>query len=338
VRDHQRRGPYDGGLHPLRNSHDEEQPMCVEGLLGRGHNALLASQYKAGKTTLLMNLARSLTDGLPFLGLYDTGLQGRVGYLNYELTDADAKRWLRDLKLEHPERAFVVGLRGQPNPLASERGRDWLVDALTEHGVGFLMVDTFRASFVGFGDSHNDNARLAIYTAMLDSVKLRAGVQEAVLSHHFGRKEHEQGEEHGQGAVELDNWADMRWLLTKNKEGQRFLSVSGRGDGLEESQLDYDPITRRLSVGEPGVSRSDASKTNAESQILLAVNTAKGIGTRDLKDRVRKAGGISTEDYEAARKALLNSGRVRTAPGPKNSKLHFLPRDLPAQTRIGEER
>lgn len=304
----------------------------VEQLAEHGHNVLLAAQFKAGKTTLLLNLVRAMVDDVPFLGRFNCQLEGRACYLNCELTEADAQRWIKDLQFANPERALLVGLRGQPNPLASVQGQRWLVDFLKRHNVSTLIVDTFRASY--FGDSHNDNAQVARYTALLDSVKAEANVSMLVLSHHFGRKEHEPGQEHGQGAVELDNWADMRWLLTLGGDS-RFLAATGRTDGIPESRLNFDRATRRLVLDESsfGLGREHARKHSAEEAILNVVRANPGVTARELRTKARGKG-VSTEACDQALKALVAGRTIVTHPGPNNSKQHYLLEDAPGQTTL----
>lgn len=52
-----------------------------------GANTLLAAQYKAGKTTLMNNLAKSIADASPFLDCFDVCAGGRsVAMWNYEVS------------------------------------------------------------------------------------------------------------------------------------------------------------------------------------------------------------------------------------------------------------
>jgi hypothetical protein len=295
----------------------------VEELAERGHNVLLAAQYKAGKTTLALNLARALVDGRPFLGRFRTGLQGTFVWLNYELTELDAQAWLSQMQFLHPERAVVLGLRGRPNLLGSPHGVAWLVELLQEVGAGSLLIDTFRASFSG--DSSNDNVQVGRYTALLDEIKQRSGVSDLLLTHHFGRKEHQPGAEHGLGAVELDGWADSRWLLTLDGQ-DRFLRVDGRVGGLEESRLRYDPTHRTLTLPDAavGVSRSESKEERAEQAVLLAVRVQPGVGAQELVRRARSRGGGATKDVEHAVKRLVGDGRVVVKQVPGNAKPHYL--------------
>lgn len=307
-----------------------EVAWAVEELAGRDHNVLLAAQYKAGKTTLILNLVRAMVDGEPFLGRFETHLAGQVCVLNYELTDQDAQAWITDIGFRRPERALLVGLRGQPNPLATPEGQQWLADLLVENEVELLIVDTFRAAYTG--ESHNDNAQVARFTRLLDELKARAGVPGLVMSHHFGRKLHEEGHEHGQGAVELDNWADMRWLLTVAPDLSRYLRVDGRGPGLDESQLSFEESSRTLRLPESkvGVDRAAARESDAEATVLLTVRLHPGVNSRELAERAKGNKG----DLSKALLKLCHEGRIVVVEGPNRSKLHYLPDDVPAQTSL----
>jgi AAA domain/Bifunctional DNA primase/polymerase, N-terminal/Primase C terminal 1 (PriCT-1) len=140
---------------------EPEQRWSVDQLASHGDNVLLAAQYKAGKTTLLLSLLRALADGEPFLGRFDAGTGVPVAWLNYELTDATARRWLTDIGFQHPERVVLVGLRGHRNPLASRDGQAWLVRLLAERGVQYVAVDTFRAAYTGTDHNASTPSRLA---------------------------------------------------------------------------------------------------------------------------------------------------------------------------------
>lgn len=306
---------------------DSEVAWSVERLAEHGHNILFAAEYKAGKTTVGLNLAKALIGGEPFLGQFDARLEGRFVWLNYELTRNDARDWIRRQGLD-TDRLVVVGLRGRPNPFRTAEGVDWLAGMLEMVEAGFLFVDTFRASFNG--DNSNDNAQVARFTSLLDEVKHRADVPGLLLTHHFGRKEHESGREHGLGAVELDSWADTRWLLTREGD-DRFLKVEGRVDGLEESRLDWDSEARAYRLPEERLDRHAAKSSNLRSDVLLAVNSEPGVNTRGVEARVsgRK------EDVGAALRRLVADGRVVAVRGPNNSKRHFLPKDAPRQTDLG---
>jgi hypothetical protein len=129
----------------------------VEGLHERGTNTLVVAQYKTGKTVLALNLLKRLVDNEDFLG-FKTLLpddERRVAWWNYELTADQARRWVRELGVEHPERIAHLPLRGYPMPLAAEQIVDWTVAWLRARDVKVWVVDPFAEAFDG---DENDNS------------------------------------------------------------------------------------------------------------------------------------------------------------------------------------
>lgn len=92
-----------------------EQKYTIDQLHTTGGNTLLVASYKTGKTILLLNLARALADGTPFLGDYDVAkIDGRVAISNYELNRAMIHEWVEDHGVEHPERlVYPLNMRGR---------------------------------------------------------------------------------------------------------------------------------------------------------------------------------------------------------------------------------
>jgi hypothetical protein len=311
-----------------------EEEFLVDQVLGAEHNALLAAQYKAGKTTLLLNLLKSLTDEEQFLGHFNTHLAaGRVIWFNYELTEEQARRWAADMGIARADRAAYVGLRGLPNPLASDAGREWIVDFLRKHEAAVWFIDTFRASF--FGENLNDMADVARYTSLIDRIKHEAGVSESILTHHFGRKQHDNGAEHGLGSVELDAWTDMRWLLVRDKE-TRYFSVEGRSVGLAESAMSYDDTTRELKIDGIGDGREqkkermkeegsvayvrEARKRGQHERLLQYIESNPGSSTNKISTQVKGNKGTN----EGILKELLNEDKIRFEIGARQAKCWYI--------------
>ena len=77
---------------------DPPLTYTVDELHPRGGNTLLGAQFKAGKTTMLANLLRSLTDERVFLGNHATRrAPGRVAFWNYEVDGRQFRQWLRTI-------------------------------------------------------------------------------------------------------------------------------------------------------------------------------------------------------------------------------------------------
>jgi hypothetical protein len=127
---------------------------------------VLAAEYKAGKTTVMGNLIRSLADGDPFLGrdaVHPTN--GCVVLLDFEMNPAHLDAWLRSQHIQHDDRVRVLPMRGRAgdfdilNPVT----RAAWAEQLRECHASYLIWDCFRPLL---GD--------------LQRVRFKAGVEIAV--------------------------------------------------------------------------------------------------------------------------------------------------------------
>lgn len=251
-----------------------------------GYNSTLTARYKTGKTTLGANLTRSLADNEPFLDLYDIEpLAGRIGLVNYELDADEMLDWLRDVGIRKLDRIAILNLRGRAFSLTHEQNRAEFVRWLRDMEVEVLSLDPHRRAFAGFG-KENDNDDVNRFTETLDEIKAEANVRDLFLYVHTGRATAEEGDEHARGATALDDWADQRLILTKDKEGRRFLYSEGRLPDVPEFQLVYDPATRRLAA-EAGNRRS-AARDELFQRIVMVVQGAGagGLTTTEVKEKV----------------------------------------------------
>ncbi|HET8581750.1 MAG TPA: AAA family ATPase [Jatrophihabitans sp.] len=268
---------------------DEPVTYRVADLVPTGANVLLTAQYKTGKTTLVNNLARSLVDGVPFLGRYDvTGLDGRVALFNYEVDGRQYRRWLRDVGIVNTDAVAVLNLRGYRLPLLVPHVEQWVVDWLAAADARVWIVDPFARAFVGSGDE-NSNTEVGPWLDTLDVIKRRAGVSELVLPAHTGRAEHEPGSERARGATRLNDWADVEMVLTKARSGARFLRAEGR-DVLEaEQELAFDGTTRHITA--TGKSRREASDETIRAAILATLADHPGVNRDGLIENVGERAG-----------------------------------------------
>jgi hypothetical protein len=79
--------PFDAGLLEDILARPPEPPFRIEGLLPSEAGMLVVAQRKTGKTTLMLNLARSLLTGQGFLGRFEVRrLCGNIAILNFEVS------------------------------------------------------------------------------------------------------------------------------------------------------------------------------------------------------------------------------------------------------------
>jgi hypothetical protein len=304
----------------------EEPAELIERLHRRGYNTTITAAYKTGKTTLGGNLLRSLADGVPFLGRFPVlPPVGRVGLLNYELTDNDMLGWLDDQGIESADRIAILNLRGKPFSLAHEQGRDELVAWCREMAVEVLFLDPHRRAFAGFGEE-NSNDHVNLFAAALDEVKARAGVPDLFLFVHTGRDNGTPGAERARGATALDDWADQRWVLTKGENGVRFFhATSGRMPDVEEFALNYDPTTRHLTAGTGN--RSNQKHEQFRKGVLAALDAAGSDGANTAKLEAV----LESRKGELAKvlHAMHGRGEIVMELGPRNEKRYWLPSHAP---------
>ena len=284
----------------------EDVKWTIKDVFPTGANVTLTAQYKAGKTTLINSLARSLADGTQFLNYFaQPEHKGRVVIFNYEVSENQYRRWMNDVSIENSDKITLVHLRGKRLPLIVQRVEDLVVSILKDLDAQTWILDPFARAFTGCGDE-NSNSDVGVFLDTLDVIKDRAGVSNLVLPIHTGRAQ-ENGVDRARGATRLDDWADVRWLLKKTQDG-RFFSADGRDVLQEEQQLTFDEATRSLTLG--GADSYTAKKRNNEDIWLDAVLANPGLSTSDLSNLLGKR--VDDKGMKMARKSLLANHKVKT--------------------------
>lgn len=284
----------------------EEVKWTIKDVFPTGANVTLTAQYKAGKTTLINSLARSLADGTQFLNYFgQPDHKGRVVIFNYEVSENQYRRWMNDVAIENSDKITLVHLRGKRLPLIVQRVEDLVVSILKDLDAQTWILDPFARAFTGCGDE-NSNSDVGVFLDTLDVIKDRAGVSNLVLPVHTGRAQ-ENGVDRARGATRLDDWADVRWLLKKTNEG-RFFSADGRDVLQEEQQLTFDETTRSLTLG--GVDSRMAKKRGLEDMWIDAVTANPGLNTSQLAEILGKR--YDDKGLKAGREAALRHHKVKT--------------------------
>lgn len=326
-----------GTLAEMLAKPQEPLQYTIKELHPRGGNGLIAAQYKVGKTTLILNLARSWADDEPFLDEFEMSTDGgNLAIFNYELTEQQFLDYARPLGLRHPERISVLHLRGKRFDLRSPRAFDWAADWLAERDCTGLILDPFGAAARLRNENDNSEARMWLLDCV-DPLKEASGVVDLWLPAHTGRGEAEEGGEHVRGASSVDDWADVRWLYTKQfevkedgrKYGQRYLRADGRGVSVSERQIGFDRDDNSLHVGAL-VGRAQGRSEGLVSNVVALVEAEPGINSGELRKRLP---GDTKYKNEAIQKAV-DQELIRVEPGKNNSKHHYPVELKPGQTRI----
>ncbi len=281
--------PFDAGLLTELMERPEQLSWRIEGVHAADGVLLVVAHRKAGKTTLLLNLARSYLTGERFLGEFDvTPIEGRVALLNYEVSSPQITRWASQAGVP-ADRLFVVNLRGRLNPLASESEVQRLRELLQQKQVEVLMVDPFARAFAGVGENSNDSTQVNAFTGLLDRLAYDAGCSEIVLTNHTGWNT-----DRGRNSTALEDWPDAILTMIKDKSNEsRFLSAIGRDVDVEQDLLEYDPGTRLLRLTGAGgikVAKMAANQEALIEEIVKIVAREPGVDNTDLGAALKLAG------------------------------------------------
>ncbi|MFC7448672.1 AAA family ATPase [Rhodococcus daqingensis] len=300
---------------------DEDTKYRVDELFPVGGRIMLSAQFKAGKTTLVGNLIRSLVDGDPFLGKFATEPVGQVTLLDNELDQRTLRGWLRDQGIENVQAVKVLSMRGRVgsfNILDSDVRARW---AEVLAGTNFLVLDVLRPVLDAIGlDENRDAGRFLV---AFDSLLAEAGIDEAAVIHHMGHSG-----ERARGDSRLQDWPDALWRLVRQNDepnSARYFSAFGRDVDVAEGQLTYDVRNRNLTYATG--SRKEAVDTVAEAaalpDILEFVGRNPYSSGRDIIAAVTKQG-HPQKVARAALKGAASGGHVATCPGPRGATLHTL--------------
>jgi len=297
---------------------------AVEGIAAVGQNVTITGQYKAGKTLLGVNLIRCLVDNEPFLGEFKTegngaGSNGSVGFWSLEMSMSDLDGYIDPIGLGNADRLVVLSGRGYGVNILTDVGKQWTVNWLQDGSVKTWVVDSHARMCRMAGVDENDNGAVLNLLHRLDEIKELAGVGELFYLVHTGRGEQQEGRERARGATVIDDWADARWVLTR-QDKVRFLAVEGRSvQDMTARSLVFNEGTKRMTLGKHNPAEA---KTSGLTDLLISlVMDHDGITWKSLTRLVReRAGSASERRIEEARDEALLRGRIREKSGVNRSK------------------
>lgn len=303
------------------NLNEPAPPYVIKGLQMVGHNALLVAKHKLGKTTLTLNLAKSLCTGDPFLGHFDVSFEeGNIAVWNYELMREQWNDWVRQMDFP-TDRLVAAHFRGKGIvPLWNKETQKYVADWLLGNNIKYWIIDPTMKAWTGLLQSEGDNVGAGKFLDAIDDIKEQANVPSALLSHHTGRGE--EAQERARGATRLDDWRDVGWVMSGIRDHIDF-AADGRGVELDKIRITYNEKDKRSfstdarasdeaekSSGAHGAIKALAELEDAEVPLeerKTSAVMAKMTGSQDArKDGIQQAinnGWIKRE--EGARKALL---------------------------------
>jgi hypothetical protein len=300
---------------------DDPVSYRVDQLWPTGGRVLLAAQYKAGKTTLVGNLVRSLADATPFLGTFPITRQARrVLLLDNELAPNMVRAWLRQQDIHRDDGYAVLAMRGHLSTfdiLDGQTRAEW-ARKFRDAGIDVFVLDCLRPLMDALGlDENRDAGR--ILTA-IDELLGLAGIPEAVVVHHMGHTA-----ERSRGDSRLRDWPDVEWrLLREDPEdpaSPRYFTAFGRDVDIPESSITYDISARRLTMATG--SRKDAAAHKTLPAVLDLLAEQDGLSGRQIEEALM-ADGHRQKTIRAAISVGVNTDKILTYMGPRRATIHSL--------------
>lgn len=158
-------------------------PELIRGILREGHKMLISGPSKAGKSFLLIELAISIAEGLPWLGM--DCRKGRVLYVNLELDAASCKHRFRDVAAElgvtHAPNVDMWNLRGAAVPLDKLAPR--LISRSRNRGYIAVIIDPIYKVITG---DENSADQMAKFCNQFDLICKELGCA-AIYCHHHSK-------------------------------------------------------------------------------------------------------------------------------------------------------
>jgi hypothetical protein len=297
--------PFDAGLLEEILARPAEPPHRVDGLIPSQAGVLVVAQRKVGKTTFDLNLGRCLLTGEKFLGRFEVRpLDGRVGFLNYEVGGGQLARWADEAGVDR-KRFYIVNLRGRRNPFGHDGDRAELAEQMRRQEVEALFVDPFSRAYTG--KSQNDPGEVAAWLAELDRfARTDAGVVDIILNAHAGWDG-----ERTRGASALEDWADSIITLVTDPEDRtaRFMRAVGRDIEVDEDQLRYDQQTRTLSLTGTG-SRQQSKADRAAEAAIPDVLDYVAEHPDSSGNEIREGVAAGNKAIDQARRRLVERGDI----------------------------
>ena len=229
----------------FRTKRPDTPRWVIENLIHHGGSSLLVGQYKAGKSTLMLNMIQALTTGGSFLGSFGVPHPLKVAYVDLELGRSLAWDWFDEIPdVNFGNLVYVprVGQGAQLN-MQSETIRSKWARRLRTAGVDVLIIDPLSPVMSGVGIDENSAETVRPMLDSFDVLKVEAGLQALIVTHHTGH----QNAGRARGSTAFLDWCSSFMAITKQGEDEtspRAFRAFGRDVSVASSPLVFDAKTK----------------------------------------------------------------------------------------------
>lgn len=300
---------------------DTEAQYRISELLPIGGRAIVAAQYKAGKTTLVDNLVRALADNTLFLNAFRV-CPTHVALLDTEMDERQMRRWLRQQQIQNPAEVLVKPLRGRVSafnildPELLAMWSEWL------RGYDVVVLDCLRPVLdaLSLSEDHDAGRFLVAFDELLN----RCGASEAVIVDHMGHN----GDRTRGDSRKLD-WPDVTWRIVRDKDvetpddpsAERYFSAYGRDVDVTKGRLEYNSATRQLTY--TGLPPAFAKAESLVPNVIQLLTKRPGLTAKEI-DTALAPFGTRQRIRDAVATTVANGDVLIDEEGKSHAKKHFL--------------
>ena len=197
----------------------------IEGVLRKGHKAIVTGGSKTAKTYSLLQLALCIANGLKWMDKLQC-FKGKVLYIDFELSEASG--WDRVHKIidalgldtDSLENLAIWSLKGQATTL--DHLADKIIKKCKIGGFDVVILDPIYK--VLFGDE-NSASDMGKFTNQLDKITAKAGVSVIYCHHHSkGAQGNKKSLDRGSGSGVFSRDADAIIDIIELETNQKFIN------------------------------------------------------------------------------------------------------------------
>lgn len=280
---------------------DTKINFVVEDILPEFGNVVFSAQDKAGKTTFSLALVKALADGGSYLNRFSANKVGRkICYMNVELAEQTADKWLSDMEIQDTDRVITLYLRGREQwfGIESPEVRHVVAREMERNDIGVLIIDPIGPLWDAAGIDESDNSQVGPYMVMLGQMAADAKIDNVLVIQHAG---HTNGDR-ARGASKILGWPDAVWSIRKEGKGadeKRFFRAYGRDVKVPEARFTYDDETKQVTVLTPEQENARKAAAGYEA-VITAVVADQGITSTALRAELKVDTGTKTKLIDEA--------------------------------------
>lgn len=297
----------------------------IQDLWPSGGNVLFAAPAKFGKSTIMMNMVRSLLTGEAFLAAFDCEAMSPTESLllidlemNPDRVRAELRAHIATLPQEQRRVLKVACLRGQAKQfdITDAEVRAYWVKHCRENNVTTFILDPLAPLLGLLNIDENDNSMVNRFFQQLDEFKKEAGIRDMIVVHHCGHM----ADYRPRGASRFNDWPDALWgakLTDPNDPVNTTRTFHARGRDVGENMGGPGEIKRdannvkvlTFSRGTSSGSQSDSDAMNKISNMIISKGAMSTPEIVKWADEVDKNGDPNLDMGKAKIEKLLDQMR-----------------------------